>query len=173
MLSTAKQAITFTLATMVGHFFTWAWLCKRLYGLTILLFLSFIFQLYSKTVTNWKRWPVDKLWLTGRWQSISFEKWRINSKTYLVHSWTHQMIDTYRNRSGFFPHLFTFVTLKLHWHTCFKGNIGETPERRASPSAYIYMYISSWTELKWTEVKWNNSVILPLHVHLHAQLDRG
>ena len=36
IILTTKQATSIKLCTMVGHFFTWPWLCKCLYGLTSL-----------------------------------------------------------------------------------------------------------------------------------------
>ena len=39
--STTKHARSIKLSTMVGLFFTWPWLCKRLYGLTIFFTSAF------------------------------------------------------------------------------------------------------------------------------------
>ena len=54
IISTTKQATSIALAMYNGrplfYFFTWPWLCKRLYGLTLLFFFLFFFA----TVTHVK-----------------------------------------------------------------------------------------------------------------------
>ena len=62
MLSATKQAISIKLATSVCQFFTWPWLCKRLYGVSTLLF--FIQHCWSACALNnhLDLSPSEELW---------------------------------------------------------------------------------------------------------------